>query len=66
MLVQLDQWKIPRRLRTRRPFPPKKLIEEVPLHLAKIGVKLTTLTAKQAMYLVVPVAGPYKPTHYRY
>ena len=36
------------------------------LHLAKIGVKLTTLTAKQAAYLDVPVDGPYKPNHYRY
>ena len=33
---------------------------------AKIGVKLTTLTAKQAAYLGVPVEGPYKPDHYRY
>ena len=36
------------------------------LHLEKIGVKLTTLTKKQADYLDVPVEGPYKPAHYRY
>jgi adenosylhomocysteinase len=36
------------------------------LHLEKIGVKLTTLSSKQADYLGVPVEGPYKPDHYRY
>ncbi|HEX7340487.1 MAG TPA: adenosylhomocysteinase [Rhodanobacteraceae bacterium] len=46
---------------------PKHLDEEVArLHLAQIGVKLTTLTQKQADYLGVPVAGPYKADHYRY
>src|SRR5450432_3531530 len=45
----------------------KKLDEEVArLHLEKIGVKLTTLSKKQADYLGVPVEGPYKPDHYRY
>jgi adenosylhomocysteinase len=46
---------------------PKKLDEEVArLHLEKLGVKLTTLSEKQANYLSVPVEGPYKPEHYRY
>ncbi len=46
---------------------PKKLDEEVArLHLEKIGVKLTRLTADQAAYLGVPVEGPYKAEHYRY
>jgi adenosylhomocysteinase len=46
---------------------PKKLDEEVArLHLEKIGVKLTKLTAEQAAYLGVPVEGPYKAEHYRY
>ena len=46
---------------------PKKLDEEVArLHLEKIGVKLTKLTADQAAYLGVDVEGPYKPEHYRY
>jgi adenosylhomocysteinase len=45
----------------------KKLDEEVArLHLDKIGVKLTKLTAEQAAYLGVPVEGPYKAEHYRY
>ncbi|MGD8588567.1 MAG: adenosylhomocysteinase [Chromatiales bacterium] len=46
---------------------PKKLDEEVArLHLQKIGARLTTLTQKQADYIGVPVAGPYKADHYRY
>jgi len=46
---------------------PKKLDEEVArLHLDRLGVNLTTLTAEQADYLGVPVEGPYKAEHYRY
>ena len=46
---------------------PKKLDEKVAaLHLPKLGVKLTKLTAEQAGYLGVPVEGPFKPEHYRY
>ncbi len=46
---------------------PKDLDEKVArLHLGKLGVKLTTLTAQQAEYLGVNPAGPYKPDHYRY
>ena len=46
---------------------PKKLDEEVArLHLAKLGVRLTTLSDEQAKYIGVSVDGPYKPEHYRY
>ncbi len=46
---------------------PKHLDEEVArLHLAKLGVKLTTLTKEQAKYLGIKVEGPYKPEFYRY
>jgi adenosylhomocysteinase len=46
---------------------PKRLDEKVArLHLDKLGVKLTKLSADQAAYLSVPVDGPYKPEHYRY
>ncbi|MFG0250152.1 MAG: adenosylhomocysteinase [Phycisphaeraceae bacterium JB051] len=46
---------------------PKILDEKVArLHLDKLGVKLTTLSQKQADYIGVPVEGPYKPEHYRY
>jgi len=48
-------------------FLPKKLDEEVArLHLEKINVKLTKLSADQAEYLGLPVEGPFKPAHYRY
>jgi adenosylhomocysteinase len=46
---------------------PKHLDEKVAaLHLAKIGVKLTTLTEKQATYIGVSPNGPFKADHYRY
>jgi adenosylhomocysteinase len=46
---------------------PKHLDEKVAaLHLAKIGVKLTTLSEKQAGYLSLSQNGPFKPDHYRY
>jgi adenosylhomocysteinase len=66
-LAQLDLWKNKDIYKPAVYVLPKKLDEEVArLHLAKIGVKLTVLTAKQAAYLDVPVEGPYKPAHYRY
>ncbi len=46
---------------------PKHLDEKVAaLHLEKLGVKLTTLSNKQADYIGVPQSGPFKPDHYRY
>jgi adenosylhomocysteinase len=46
---------------------PKHLDEKVAaLHLEKLGVKLTRLSPKQASYIGVPEAGPFKPEHYRY
>ena len=66
-LAQLDLWKNKDTYKIGVYTLPKKLDEEVArLHLEKIGVKLTTLTAKQAEYLGVPVEGPYKPENYRY
>ena len=66
-LAQLDLWKNKDIYKVGIYILPKHLDEEVArLHLEKIGVKLTTLTAKQAAYLSVPVEGPYKPDHYRY
>jgi len=66
-LAQIDLWKN-RDNYTKQVYTlPKQLDEEVArLHLEKIGVKLTTLTKKQADYIGVPVAGPYKPDTYRY
>jgi adenosylhomocysteinase len=66
-LAQLDLWANKDTYKIGVYVLPKKLDEEVArLHLEKIGVKLTTLTPKQADYLGVPVEGPYKPDHYRY
>jgi adenosylhomocysteinase len=66
-LAQIDLWKNRDTYKVDVYILPKKLDEEVArLHLEKIGVKLTTLTPKQAEYLGVPVEGPYKPDHYRY
>ncbi|WP_146347742.1 adenosylhomocysteinase [Falsiphaeobacter marinintestinus] len=46
---------------------PKHLDEKVArLHLAKIGVKLSELSAEQADYIGVKPDGPFKPEHYRY
>ena len=46
---------------------PKHLDEKVAaLHLAKLGVQLTRLSDKQAKYIGVPQAGPFKADHYRY
>jgi len=45
----------------------KKMDEEVAmLHLERLGAKLGKLTKKQADYLGIPVAGPFKPEDYRY
>ncbi|HEY1949431.1 MAG TPA: adenosylhomocysteinase [Bryobacteraceae bacterium] len=66
-LAQLDLWKNKDTYKVGVYTLPKKLDEEVArLHLEKIGVKLTTLTPKQAEYLGVSPDGPYKPDHYRY
>jgi len=66
-LAQIDLWRNRDAYKPGVYTLPKKLDEEVArLHLEKIGVKLTTLTAKQAEYLGVPAEGPYKPEFYRY
>ncbi len=66
-LAQLDLWANKDSYKIGVYVLPKKLDEEVArLHLEKIGVKLTTLTPKQADYLGVPVEGPYKAENYRY
>ncbi|WP_068116168.1 adenosylhomocysteinase [Tropicimonas marinistellae] len=46
---------------------PKHLDEKVArLHLDRIGVRLSELSAEQADYIGVTVEGPFKPEHYRY
>ena len=66
-LAQIDLWKNKDSYKPQVYVLSKKLDEEVArLHLEKIGVKLTTLTKRQADYIGVPVEGPYKADHYRY
>ncbi|MEO0798995.1 MAG: adenosylhomocysteinase [Pseudomonadota bacterium] len=46
---------------------PKHLDEKVArLHLEKLGVNLTEMSADQSSYLGIDSAGPFKPEHYRY
>jgi adenosylhomocysteinase len=66
-LAQMELWGNPGKYDKKVYTLPKHLDEKVArLHLAKIGVKLTELSKKQADYIGVPVAGPYKPDLYRY
>ncbi len=66
-LAQIDLWRNKDTYAIGVYTLPKKLDEEVArLHLEKIGVKLTTLTPRQADYLGVPVDGPFKSEQYRY
>jgi adenosylhomocysteinase len=66
-LAQIDLWKNKDTYKIDVYTLPKKLDEEVArLHLDKIGVKLTTLSQRQADYIGVPVEGPYKAEFYRY
>ena len=65
VLAQMDLWQMAYEVGVYR--LPKRLDEEVArLHLERIGVKLSTLSQKQADYIGVPVEGPYKADHYRY
>jgi len=67
VLAQIDLWNNKDRYESKVYRLSKVLDEEVArLHLAKIGIKLTTISKEQADYIGVPVEGPYKPEHYRY
>jgi adenosylhomocysteinase len=66
-LAQIELWTNPDKYERKVYTLPKHLDEKVArLHLDKLGVKLTQLSAKQAKYIGVDSAGPYKPDHYRY
>jgi adenosylhomocysteinase len=67
VLAQIELYGNPGRYEKKVYILPKHLDEKVAaLHLEKLGVKLTRLTAKQAAYLSIDDKGPYKPDHYRY
>ena len=66
-LAQLDLWANRETYKIGVYTLPKRLDEEVArLHLEKIGVRLTTLTPRQADYIGVSISGPFKPETYRY
>jgi adenosylhomocysteinase len=66
-LAQIELWNNWRKYDKNVYTLPKQLDEKVArLHLAKIGVKLTRMSDRQAAYIGVPADGPYKPEHYRY
>jgi len=66
-LAQIELWTNPGKYKNQVYTLPKQLDEKVArLHLDKIGVKLTKLSDKQASYVGVPQAGPFKGDQYRY
>jgi adenosylhomocysteinase len=66
-LAQLELWTNQGKYDKKVYTLPKKLDEKVAaLHLAKVGAKLTKLTQKQASYIGVDGAGPFKGDAYRY
>ena len=67
VLAQIELWTKADAYENRVYVLPKHLDEKVArLHLEKLGVKLTTLSDKQASYIGVGETGPFKPDHYRY
>ncbi len=67
VLAQIELWNNHKAYERKVYTLPKALDEKVAaLHLDKLGVKLTKLTEKQATYLGIAPAGPYKPEPYRY
>jgi adenosylhomocysteinase len=67
VLAQIELWQDKGKYERKVYVLPKALDEKVArLHLAKIGVKLTELSDKQAAYLGVSKTGPFKTDHYRY
>ena len=66
-LAQIELWVNGNKYENKVYTLPKHLDEKVArLHLAKLGVVLEELNDKQANYIGVEKAGPYKPEYYRY
>jgi adenosylhomocysteinase len=67
VMAQMELWQKPDEYKLGVHMLPKRLDEAVAAaHLDKLGVKLTKLSEDQGKYLGLPVAGPFKPDHYRY
>ncbi len=65
--AQIELWSHPESYPVGVYVLPKHLDEKVArLQLKKLGAMLTELSDKQARYIGVQKAGPYKPEHYRY
>jgi adenosylhomocysteinase len=67
VLAQIELWNHTDKYGLEVYVLPKHLDEKVAsLHLKKLGVELTSLSAEQADYLSISQDGPFKPDHYRY
>ena len=67
VMAQMELWDNSDKYENKVYMLPKHLDEKVArLHLARVGVRLDTLSKAQADYLSIPVEGPYKANHYRY
>src|SRR5687767_10937884 len=67
VLAQIELWQNHQTYERKVYVLPKHLDEKVAyLHLAKVGATLTKLSEKQAAYLGVAQAGPFKTDQYRY
>jgi adenosylhomocysteinase len=67
VLAQIELWTKAGSYKKEVYVLPKHLDEKVArLHLDKLAVHLTELSAEQAAYIGVTPQGPFKPEHYRY
>jgi adenosylhomocysteinase len=67
VIAQIELWHNYKNYENKVYVLPKKLDEKVALlHLKKVGAKLTELNEKQADYIGVSKAGPFKDDTYRY
>ena len=67
VLAQIELWERSANYERKVYVLPKHLDERVAaLHLGRLGAEVTELTEKQAAYLGLETAGPFKPDYYRY
>ncbi|MDP6474350.1 MAG: adenosylhomocysteinase [Alphaproteobacteria bacterium] len=67
VLAQIELWRNGEKYENKVYTLPKHLDEKVAaLHLDRLGVKLTKLSAEQAKYIGVAPEGPFKSDQYRY
>jgi adenosylhomocysteinase len=67
VMAQIELWQNYQQYQNKVYILPKNLDEKVALlHLEKLGAKLTKLNQKQAKYIGVDVAGPFKTDSYKY